>query len=192
MDESRKSWNDGVSHCVGVKALVQHFEADLHQREQEAIVVGQLLDAPKRIRHKPFYAVEVKLVDLRLRTILATFSEPTKSLIDLGEAPLQDRFENVKPDDRDLRASLSWYDFNDFVETDWKPTEDKPKFCTIEVAACPRFSYFRRTSGHEYKNGEGLRQSKDEKSRFGNEDTHVCIMGKEPCRCQHVHVNCLI
>ncbi|KAL5488078.1 FMP27 [Sanghuangporus weigelae] len=173
MDDTRESWSEGITHCVGIKALVKSFEADMHQREQEAIVPGVVPNRPKKIRHKPFYAAEVKLTDLQLCAILATFTDPSKRLLDLQGVPKESKYKDVRPDDANDRLRDFWFDMDDFVEIDWEPMEDDPPAYIFPVASCPRFTYFKRTSKQPH------RSSTVESSRFGNEDSHVCLMGKE-------------
>ena len=161
---------------------MRHFEADMHQREQEVTVVGKEPGSFKRVRHKRFNAIEVKLVDLRLRAILAVFNEPSKRLIGFGEVPEDDRYKDVKVDEGESEARATWFDFDDFVETDWTPPEPDPAMHITQIASCPRFTYFKRMSNHQaHPSDEHGLGSKKEESRFGNEDTHVCLMGKEPC-----------
>ena len=176
MDESRESWSEGMTHCVGVKALVNSFEADMHQREQEAIVPGAAFDKTKKIRHKPFYAVEVKVTDLQLCAILASFADQSKDLIDLEGVPRESKYQSILDSDTDNALRDFWFDLDDFVETDWSPTEDSPRIHAFSIVSCPRFTYYRRTGKQPH------RGSAVESSRFGNEDTHVCLMGKEQCK----------
>lgn len=179
MDESRECWTNGATKFVGIKALVDTFEADMHQREQEAIVPGILPGTTKKIRHKPFYAAEVKLAGLQLRGISAMFSEPLRRLIDVGESrnDLKDEFPAISDSEIPPRQ---WLDMDDFVETDWRAPDCKPLLRMPQVASCPRFTYFRRSSGHHQSGTD--HQTTLESSRFGNEDTHACLMGQEPCQ----------
>ncbi|KAH8113231.1 golgi-body localization protein domain-containing protein [Phellopilus nigrolimitatus] len=176
LDDSRETWTDGITNCVGIKALVDRFEADMHQREQEAIVPGVVPNTTKKIRHKPFYAAEVKLVGLELRALLATFADSMKRLIDMEDPRRESRYKDVKSDENDEMSS-HWFDMDDFVETDWKPTEDRPSLHVLPVASCPRFTYFKRSGGNIHL--AHLGDPHLESSRFGNEDTHECLIGKE-------------
>lgn len=175
VDDTLESWQDGVTNFIGIKALVDLFEADMHQREQEAIVPG----SDKKIRHKPFYAAEVKLIGLHLRAMMATFFDPLKQEVaaemasDGGESSFSnDSFANDDP-------PKNWVDMCDFVELDCAPKDSNPVLSMLPIASCPRFSYFRRASGQAQ--GGDLRGVASEQSRFGDEDTHVCLLGKEPC-----------
>ena len=70
MDESSDAWADGVTPFVGVKAMIEMFQADMHQRAQESIITKPN-GGTKTVVHKPFYAVEVVMKDLDLRSLLA-------------------------------------------------------------------------------------------------------------------------
>jgi RNA pol II promoter Fmp27 protein domain len=84
IDDTRDSWISGITSFVGTKANVGHFQADMHQRDQESIAPGDGQDSIKVVRHKPFYAAEVVMKDMDLRAMPATFSEPLKQAIPLS------------------------------------------------------------------------------------------------------------
>lgn len=171
IDDSRETWSGGKTVLVGVKAMVDHFQADLHQREQEAVVAGRIPGMMKRVRHKAFYAAEVNLTGLDLRAIHATFAEPLKQLIPFDATS---RGFGTLDDSTEVDANSPWFDSDDFVETDWFPPEPVPVLHLIPISSCPRFTYFKRVDGRD-----PIPQSTSESSRFGFEDTHVCFMGKE-------------
>jgi hypothetical protein len=170
IDDTRDSWASGTTSFVGIKANIGHFQADMHQRDQESIAAGDNKDSIKVVRHKPFYAAEVVMKDMDLRAMLATFSEPLKQAVPLS-------FEN----DRDINNSTrtpstaptsDWIDDDDFVETDWS-SKHEPDIQLFPVLMCSRLTYFKKnvTSGPV----EGS-------SKFGVEDTHTCLLGSEACR----------
>lgn len=180
-DETRKSWAEGVSHCVGLKAFAKHFEADLHQREEEFTAAGSEPGTQKKAQHKSFYAIEVKLAEIRLRAMFAAFNEPSRSLIDFGEDVEETFYKDIKPEEEGTEAQSAWFNLDDFVETDWRPPGIEPAFYSMQVASCPRFTYFKRAGENRGRSeGEGL-NGHSGKSRFGNEDTHVCLIGRETC-----------
>ena len=181
IDESKESWTNGITDCIGLKALVNRFEADMHQREQEATVPGPLPNTTKKIRHKPFCAVELKLIDVYLRVLLATFTDEAKCSVEMESPTSGSRLRHIKTE-RLENSNQFWVDLDDYVETDWRPTSDEPSLYMFPVASCPRFTYFRRTSGNQnqHTQGEDLMEPV-ESSRFDSEDSHICLMGKEPC-----------
>lgn len=171
IDDSRETWRDGVTPFVGIKAMIDEFQVDMHQRDQESIIASFDQASPKVIRHKPFYAAEVVLKGLDLRAVMAIFEEPLKKsvLMDLPESDSNYRTRNHPPD---VDYSSVWFDADDFVEVDWSPSSD-PKVHLLPIVACPRFTYFKRNSAKA--------QNQDESSKFGIEDTHTCLLGKEAC-----------
>lgn len=169
IDDTRDSWVSGTTSFVGIKANVGHFQADMHQRDQESIAAGDSQDSIKIVRHKPFYAAEVVMKDIDLRAMLATFSEPLKQAVSLS-------FEGERDVNNSTRrpstaATSDWIDDDDFVETDWS-SKHEPDIQLFPVLLCPRLTYFKKnvTSGP----AEG--------SKFGVEDTHTCLLGSEACK----------
>lgn len=164
------AWVDGVTSWVGVKGMVDEIQADLHQREEEMIVPGPVPNTTKVLRRKPFYAAQVLMRGLDLRTLLATFVDPLKQEV-VMTAPSQ-RSNYRKHTELPLTPSSSWwYDLKDFVELDWDaPTA--PTLHLLPLATCPRFTYFKQKSA-------GVNDT--EPSKFGSEQSHGCFLGEEPC-----------
>lgn len=170
IDNSRETWVDGVTPWVGVKGKIDEFQVDMHQRDQETVVPGFGPHSTKVLRRKPFYAAEVVLKGLDLRAIFAIFADPKKQFIPVNVP--QDG-SNYRTRNRYPTTSIpsAWYDPDDFVETDWLSPLD-PTFHVLPVAACSHFMYFKRN--------DALVENPSETSRFGNEDSHVCLLGKGP------------
>ncbi|MCO5584896.1 hypothetical protein L7F22_038828 [Adiantum nelumboides] len=199
---NKMDWARGRTTLIGVKARMATFHMDFHQRQQEIVVDRPELGGQRKTFHKPFYEAEVDLANINFRTLAGQFQEPDKRLV-----PLQDVDENEDnehdnifndseeeeesgPSDRDLE----WYDLHDFVELDWAPPEGgrQPRIRLIEAMTCPRFSYYRRIESK----GERVQRTKGEKSpddqdnnnetaklentKFGHENTHVCLVGIAP------------
>lgn len=199
---NKMDWARGRTTLIGVKARMATFHMDFHQRQQEIVVDRPELGGQRKTFHKPFYEAEVDLSNINFRTLAGQFHEPDKRLV-----PLQDVDENEDnehdnifndgedddepgPSDRDLE----WYDLHDFVELDWAPPEGgrQPRIRLIEAMSCPRFSYYRRIESK----GERAQRTKGEKSphdqdnnhetaklentKFGHENTHVCLVGIAP------------
>ncbi|OJA13790.1 hypothetical protein AZE42_00523 [Rhizopogon vesiculosus] len=167
IDDTRDSWVSGTTSFVGIKANVGHFQADMHQRDQESIAAGDSQDSIKVVRHKPFYAAEVVMKDMDLRAMLATFSEPLKQTVSLSFE--SDRNVNNSTRPPSTAPTSDWIDDDDFVETDWS-SKLEPDIQLFPVLLCSRLTYFKKnvTSGPI------------EGSKFGVEDTHTCLLGNEP------------
>ncbi|TFK43439.1 golgi-body localization protein domain-containing protein [Crucibulum laeve] len=170
IDDSRETWVDGVTPWVGVKGMIDEFQADMHQRDEEAVVAGPAPNTTKTVRRKPFYAAEVVLRGLDLRAFLATFVEPLKQVAQIS-APSQRSNYRKHNDLPNTPLSSVWYDSDDFIEIDWTP-QTPPKLHHLPLASCPHFTYFKRNSAAHTK---GIQTSK-----FGLEHSHVCLLGKEP------------
>ncbi|KAG2042334.1 golgi-body localization protein domain-containing protein [Suillus americanus] len=166
IDDTRDSWVSGTTSFVGTKANVGHFQADMHQRDQESIAPGDSQDSIKVVRHKPFYAAEVVMKDMDLRAMLATFSEPLKQAIPLSFEGDRDASNSTKP--LPTIAPSDWIDADDFVETDWS-SKHEPDIQLLPLLLCSRLTYFKKNATSGAMEG----------SKFGVEDTHTCLLGSE-------------
>ncbi|OBZ70457.1 hypothetical protein A0H81_09961 [Grifola frondosa] len=172
IDNSKDAWTDGVTPFIGVKALINQFQADMHQRDQETS--RMTLGGVKTIHHKPFYAVEVVMKGLDLRAMLAVFLEPLKESV-AAESPSFVGEYRTRHDLHPVDLGSPWIDLDDFVDNDWLPSTE-PTVHLLPAASCPRFTYFKRTVDRD----PSAPESQTECSKFGAEDTHVCFLGKEP------------
>lgn len=143
----------------------------MHQRDQETIAPGKLADSIQIVRHKPFYAAEVVLKDVDLRAMLAVFSEPLKQSVLLSVNPDKSKKSHTSSSSG---IPPSWLDSDDFVETDWSPAHILPEIQLLPVLSCPKVTYLKKNS-----HVTGIQV---ENSKFGDEDTHTCLLGSEPCK----------
>ncbi|KIY67939.1 hypothetical protein CYLTODRAFT_375145 [Cylindrobasidium torrendii FP15055 ss-10] len=168
LDESRDAWVAGITPWIGVKALVDEFYADMHQRETETTVTDP--DGHERIlRHKPFSEAEVVFKGLDLRALVAIFDEPLKKEYPPDSSSHGGNYR--KQDLPETPLSSSWYDPDDFVELDWEATDEPRQFHLLPVVACPYFMFFKKMDAHE---------TPSQNSKFGTEDTHSCLLRTEP------------
>lgn len=106
-----------------------------------------------------------------MRAVRALFSEPQKALFstateyDEPDAP-------VLPDTDPEPKSSEWFDLDDFVEVDWAPSDTDPRIWLVPCADLPRFTFLKRDP-----HTDSVRHS----SKFGAEDTHNCLQGREDC-----------
>lgn len=155
--------------------MVDELQVDMHQRDQETIVLDTDSSAAKNVRRKPFYAAELVLKGLDLRAILATFSEPEKREIDITVPPQKSNYR-TRTSLPTIDKTSPWYDDDDFIETDWSPSPKfgPPELHVLPVASCFRFAYFKRNTANTYDPTQW--------SKFGDEKTHHCLLGKQKCR----------
>lgn len=174
-DESRQSWSDGITRFVGMKALIDHFHADLHQRDEESTQFNPSLGTSEVVRHKSLHNVEVVLRGLNLRAMLGTFQDPVKKLV-LPDPPEEgtddDGFHSNLPT---TDPGSIWFDEDDFVELDWS-SRDTPVVNLLHAAECPHFVYTKCPVEKQNAKVHKLTVF----SKFGDEDTHSCYLGKEP------------
>ncbi|KAG8888038.1 hypothetical protein FRB99_004162, partial [Tulasnella sp. 403] len=182
-----EQWREGETGFVGVKAMVKTFRADLHQREQEQVVINPVTGVPKISTHKPFAMAEVVITDLQLQAVYALFADPRKALVPIlhsqsaSHTPPSMSFPEEKCEPMDSR----WVDIDDFIETDWTPCDKSPRIWLFQAGTCPQFAYFRNTSEADISREDG--QHTIERSKFGDEDTHVCLLsGRESFK--HVQI----
>ncbi|KAI0750742.1 golgi-body localization protein domain-containing protein [Daedaleopsis nitida] len=171
VDNSQDAWADGVTPFVGVKALIEEFHADMHQRDTEATEPTE--GGVKTVHHKPFYAIEVVLKGLDLRAMLAIFADQLKQCTPVEYSPMVSNYRtrnNLTPID----ARSNWVDMDDFG-VDEDDSSEEPEVFLLPTVACPRFTYFKRV---DEDRAEEIEQPVS-RSKFGAEDTHVCFLGKE-------------
>ncbi|KAG9218974.1 hypothetical protein CCMSSC00406_0001384 [Pleurotus cornucopiae] len=169
MDESRETWVDGVTPFVGIKAMIDEVQIDMHQRDQETITQGRNPQTTKATRHKSFYAAEVVLKGLDLRTVLATFDEPLKQTVPVTCPPQRSNYRSRRLPAVD--PASSWLDDDDFIELDWIPGT-RPTVHLLPILSCPRFNYCKRQPSPQ--------SNRIQRSKFGDESSHTCMLGKEP------------
>ncbi|KAG9090469.1 hypothetical protein FS749_000515 [Ceratobasidium sp. UAMH 11750] len=184
--DSRTSWATGITPCVGIKAVLESLQADLHQRDQMETIRNSITGITTQKPHKPFSAAEVVVKGLDLRAMLAQFSEPEKPDVNLPPVP-NNEFDSSSsarppmPESSKEPLSSRWVDMDDFVEVDWAPNDEEPDLWLFTAASCPRIMYFKKPDHPPPANGVETSCSAAENTvpRFGNEDTHICFMGTE-------------
>jgi len=174
-DESRQSWSDGITRFVGTKALIDHFHADVHQRDEESTQFNPSLGTSEVVRHKSLHRAEVVLRGLHLRAMVGTFQDPVKKIVlpdPAEEGTASNKFRSNLPV---TKPGSIWFDKDDFVELDWS-SRDVPVVNLLHAAECPHFVY----SKCPVEKQSAKVHHRTVFSKFDNEDTHVCYLGKEP------------
>lgn len=151
--------------------MIEKFQVDMHQRDQETVVSSVDPETPAKVlRRKPFYAAELVMKGLDLRALLANFPERLKQLVPVSSSSQTSNYR-TRSDLPPVDPQSPWYDADDFHEIDWS-SQETPVLHILPVVSCPRFMYFKRNP----------MDVQTESSKFGNEETHRCLLGKEPCR----------
>lgn len=169
--KAHPAWTRGITPWIGVKGMIDELRLDMHQRDQVTLALGTEPDKLKAIHHKPFYAAELVLKGVDLRTVLAVFRESLKTEISVATSSSSTCLRlNHLPTKTPL--SSSWYNVHDFIELDWTSSIE-PTVHYLPFATCPRFAYVKR---NDAKTGKKLN------SKFGIENTHFCLLEQGPCK----------
>ncbi|CAD6932138.1 unnamed protein product [Tilletia controversa] len=199
----------GRTTLVGVKARVDSFRADLHQRQEETIKERPEMkkDTDKKLKvfHKPFNEVELDCAGIDLRTVWARFYDESRQLVDEFEGDAEDDLDDF-PETNAAAGEEEWYDIADFAEIDWQPPNGAtPDLSITQTMVCPRFHYYRKVESKRERRARqasidphfgSYQETHDEDnlsgdtgltpiselafSKFGNEHTHTCLVGTSP------------
>lgn len=177
---------------TGIKARIDSFTLDLHQRKEERIVTNKKLETKRKSQHMAIYRAQVDLKVTDLRALTAVFEEDhseelhdethTKDPLNPAEVPRGVFAAHIGEFDIS-EDDLSWIDMDDFTELDTILPEISPTCRIIPLAYSPRFIYDRDTT-HQ----EGSTRDNDHNKvaipgqRFGFERTHYCSMVSEDGR----------
>ncbi|KAF2014869.1 hypothetical protein BU24DRAFT_493378 [Aaosphaeria arxii CBS 175.79] len=177
---------------TGLKARVDSFMLDLHQRREEFRTIVQ---APKNQEDSKqnqttgmrINQVQLDLIKTDVRAVSASIEGTNEEDV---EGATSDTVAGYNQDH--IKADLSkftipdndwgWVDMDDFVELGWiLPSDRNPETKILPLAFAPRFTYFRQTDHSDNISGDTHRSSP-----FGREPTHHCVMSarNDPRRVQ--------
>jgi hypothetical protein len=187
-----EDYSAGVVSATGLKARVDSFMFDLHQRRED---FRTLVQAPKgqedsKQNHTTgmrINQVQLDLIKTDVRAVSASIAGTDTE--DVDNATEEDM---ASYNQEYLTADLSkftipdndwgWVDMDDFIELGWiLPSLRHPETQILPLAFAPRFTYFRQTDHADNISGDVNRRS-----AFGNEPTHHCVMSQrnDPRRVQ--------
>ncbi|KAF2180957.1 hypothetical protein K469DRAFT_638938, partial [Zopfia rhizophila CBS 207.26] len=187
-----EDYGQGIVSATGLKARLDSFMLDLHQRREE---FRTLVQAPKSQEDSKqnqttgmrINQVQLDLIRTDVRAVSASIGGTNPD--DVNEASAETVAEY---DQNHITADLSkftipdndwgWVDMDDFVELGWiLPSDRNPETKILPLAFAPRFTYFRQTDHQDNVSGDSHRSSP-----FGNEPTHHCVMSarNDPRRVQ--------
>jgi len=171
--DSRAGWKEGTTTCVGIKVQTEALQVDLHQREQLTSEYDAKSQRTKTTVRKRFNSAEVVLRDSEIRAVRSLFMEPQKALFSTSteyDEPDAHGLPNYDVEPRDS----DWLDLDDFAEVDWTLSDAQPRIWLVPCGFVPRFTYLKRVPLSDLNSNET--------SKFGNEDTHNCLQGREDCK----------
>lgn len=187
-----EDYGQGVISATGLKARLDSFMLDLHQRREEFRTIVQAPKSQEDSKQNQTSGMRINQVQLDLiktdvRAVSASIAGTNAE--DVNDASS----ETVADYNQDhVTADLSkftipdndwgWVDMDDFVELGWLlPSDTNPETQILPLAFAPRFTYFRQTDHADNISGDPHRTSP-----FGNEPTHHCVMSarNDPRRVQ--------
>ncbi|KAF2686801.1 hypothetical protein K458DRAFT_334804 [Lentithecium fluviatile CBS 122367] len=182
----------GTVSATGLKARLDSFMLDLHQRREEFRTIVQ---APKMQEDSKqnltsgmrINQVQLDLIKTDVRAVSASIGGTDTDDINaaIPETMAEFNQEHVTADLSKFTIpdnDWGWVDMDDFVELGWLlPSEHNPETHILPLAFTPRFTYFRQTDHADNISGDPHRTSP-----FGNEPTHYCVMSarNDPRRVQ--------
>lgn len=187
-----EEYGSGAASATGLKARLDSFMFDLHQRREE---FRTLVQAPKNQEDSKqnqttgmrINQVQLDLIKTDVRAVSASIAGTDSD--DADNATNEDIVSyNQEPFTADLSKftipdnDWGWVDMDDFIELGWiLPTDRHPETQILPLAFAPRFTYFRQTDHANNISGDRNRTS-----AFGNEPTHHCVMStrNDPRRVQ--------
>jgi hypothetical protein len=175
---SEESWSNGEISSVGVKAIIKSLRADFHLRDQE--VRSQAQDdqgnkITKMTRGKSLYGAELSMNDIFMRGVVSVFREPDLQLVTPATHSDFESPYNIAPP---ASTDDPFFDYDDYTELNWLPTDRSPKFYMGEVASCPQFSFVKKVEKVRLPTDDPT-QGPPKMSKFGSEPSHDCVMGME-------------
>lgn len=187
-----EDYSAGVVSATGLKARVDSFMFDLHQRREDFRTLVQAPEGQEDSKQNQTSGMRINQVQLDLiktdvRAVSASISGTDPEDVDNAtEADM------ASYNQESLTADLSkftipdndwgWVDMDDFIELGWiLPSNRHPETQILPLAFAPRFTYFRQTDHANNISGDANRRS-----AFGNEPTHHCVMSQrnDPRRVQ--------
>ncbi|KAF1967238.1 hypothetical protein BU23DRAFT_301496 [Bimuria novae-zelandiae CBS 107.79] len=190
-----EDYGKGDVAATGLKARLDSFMLDLHQRREEFRTV---LQAPKyQEDSKQNQTTGMRINQVQLDLIRTDVRAVSARIAGTGEDDLENANDETIADynQENARADLSkftipdndwgWVDMDDFVELGWVlPSDHNPETQILPLAYAPRFTYFRQTDHADNISGDPHRTSP-----FGKEPTHHCVMS---VRNDPRHVQCYL
>lgn len=191
----------GISTVLGVKGRLEHFNVDMHQREQETKTRKKETGEVQIRLHKAFHRVEVDCEDTDLRVVSARFASPAfaDSEAESEDADMPDflHMDNAEPVSP---ADAEWVDEDDYIDLYAVLGERQPNMHLISCLKTPRLTYSRYAQ-HDYlypplRDGKvysGSPASPDSEvatslsqgavpkgpvSKFGSEFSHFCLLDR--------------
>ncbi|TGZ80533.1 hypothetical protein EX30DRAFT_53272 [Ascodesmis nigricans] len=184
-----------ITAATGLKAKLESFTLDMHQRREEVLTTAKSSSVPNSVITPNVTPPQIiTTTTMRLNEAELDFHNADIRAVSaiIDKLSLEDRISRsatISPDnfsdefhlsdDIEVHAvvegdrDMKWVDMDDFVEIDWMlPKGRPPRVKILPLAFTPRFTYFRQTE-HADPEAPGSVSS------FGHEPTHSCIISQD-------------
>lgn len=187
-----EDYGTGIVAATGLKARLDSFMLDLHQRREEFRTIVQAPKSQEDSKQNQTTGMRINQVQLDLiktdvRAVSASIGGTDEDDVRTASPEMLAGYNQDH-----VTADLSkftipdndwgWVDMDDFVELGWiLPSDRNPETMILPLAYAPRFTYFRQTDHADNISGDPHRTSP-----FGYEPTHHCVMSvrNDPRRVQ--------
>ncbi|KAF1962103.1 hypothetical protein CC80DRAFT_400097 [Byssothecium circinans] len=188
-----EDYGQGSVASTGLKARIDSFMFDLHQRREEFRTIVQAPKTQEDSRQNQTSGMRINQVQLDLirtdvRAVSASIGGTNTDDVNQATPETVADYNQEQHVSADLSKftipdnDWGWVDMDDFVELGWLlPAEGNPETQILPLAVTPRFTYFRQTDHADNISGDPHRTSP-----FGHEPTHHCVMSSrnDPRRVQ--------
>lgn len=178
---------DEKIECIGVRAKMEDFVLDLHQRKETKYLVHEGLKGKKKTKKMNFNIGQSHLKGIDLRTVYGVFKQ------DIYEQQLQGVRSDKKSKETPSRFisydnDTSWFDIDDYEEV-FIPSlgQSKRVIKVYPMSYIECFSYIRDTSKKEGLGRKDLEGSLDvdydqeheDDDSLGLENSHECLLNSQ-------------
>ncbi|EPY50441.1 eukaryotic protein [Schizosaccharomyces cryophilus OY26] len=173
--KTNKNWQNKTASATGLKAKVEHFSIDLHQRSEKHEMKNKAVGKTQETTSMRVHLAEIDFKTIDLRAITASFDEGALETSESIPVNALDSKDKESFSFRTVEGPSSWVDIDDFHEADWLLPQRNEKCAIYPLAFSPRFTYYRHTKPH-VKNEKNEKKIIADTCRFGDEKTHRCTM----------------
>ncbi|EPX71634.1 uncharacterized protein SOCG_01849 [Schizosaccharomyces octosporus yFS286] len=173
--KTSKNWQDKTASATGLKAKVEHFSVDLHQRSEKHEMKNKAFGETQETTSMRVHLAEIDFKTIDLRAITASFDEGALETSKSIPVNALDGKDKESFSFRTVEGPSAWVDIDDFHEADWLLPQRNEKCAIYPLAFSPRFTYYRHTKPH-MKNEKNEKKIVADTCRFGDEKTHRCMM----------------
>ncbi|KAG4301807.1 hypothetical protein PCK1_001783 [Pneumocystis canis] len=178
-------WVDKTFTSIGIKGRTEYFTLDIHQKKEEKDVRLKQLDKIRKNTNIIINKAAINSTSTDLRVILSRFNEidsEDSNEIEFNSQKNHDfkiNFQKNNLGNFSTDDDLKWIDIDDFIDLGLDASiKGGPIFQILPLAYIPQFTYFRETNNN-HNDLDSQNICLLSKYRFGNEDTHYCLLNKK-------------